>query len=362
VRESFSQIEKLPAGFTFHTGWKSPSNIALVKYWGKYGVQLPMNPSVSMTLSKAYSKTSISVKPAKERLIEFYFHKTRNDQFVPKIESFFDRIESLLPYLKTGHFIIESENSFPHSAGIASSASAMSSLALGMAELDEKLSGKEQTQEAFLKKSSWLARLASGSASRSIYPGYSLWGKTKDLNNSADEYATGIESVVHKNFKNVKDTVLIVSSRPKSVSSTAGHGLMAYHDFREARIEQAGNNITSILKILKEGDWESFIEIVEQEALTLHGLMMSSSSSFVLMKPNTLSIINKIREFRKQTSLPLCFTLDAGPNVHILYPQEYYGRIRKFINDELALYCENGYQLDDETGKGPEKLNLEAHE
>jgi len=311
-----------------------------------------------MTLSRAFSETKISVKPSRKRKVEFYFHETKYDAFVPKINQFLDRITHLMPYLNRSHLIIESENSFPHSAGIASSASAMSSLAMGLVEMDEAVSGVEFSQNAFFKKASYISRLASGSASRSVFPGYGFWGESTRVKDSSDEYAIGIQDSIHPTFKNVKDTILIVSSGSKSVSSTAGHELMNGHDFREARKNQANKNASSLLEILKTGDWSSFIRIVEQEALTLHGLMMSSPDSFLLLKPNTVAIIGKLKEFRKQTALPLCFTIDAGPNVHILYPSEYYGRIRKFINDELAIYCENGYQLDDETGKGPEKLKL----
>jgi len=358
VKQSFAKNMKLPEGFHFETSWKSPSNIALVKYWGKYGVQLPANPSISMTLSAAYSQTKISAEPAHERSIDFYFHGKPNQTFVPKIESFFRRIDEHMPYLKKTRFVIESENSFPHSAGIASSASAMSSLALGLAEMDDRLTQKSSAENGFLKKASFLSRLASGSAARSVFTGYSLWGTHQAVKDSSNEYAIGINNRIHPNFQNVKDSILIVSSEPKSVSSTAGHDLMNEHAFRQARISQATENTGKMLEILHTGDWESFIELTEQEALTLHGLMLSSQSAFVLLKPNTLSIINKIREFRKQTSLPLCFTLDAGPNVHLLYPGEYAARIKKYIKDELALYCENGYQMHDEIGHGPEKLNL----
>lgn len=358
MKKYFSQIKSLPQEFSFHTGWKSPSNIALVKYWGKRGKQLPMNTSLSMTLQNAFSKTWITVKPSAVRKIEFYFDNNKHDSFLPKIEKFLDRIQEYMPYMNQSHLLIESENSFPHSAGIASSASAMSSLALALTELDEILTEKKLSGKTFYKKASFLARLGSGSASRSVFPEFSFWGHSPEVAESSDEYAIGLTDHVDPIFKNFKDTILIVSSKPKPVSSSTGHDLMENHHFREARITQANQNSTELLNILRQGDLLSFNELVEHEALMLHGLMMSSKSPYILLQPNTLAIIDKIRAFRKQTSLPLCFTLDAGPNVHVLYPEEYYGRIRKFISDELALYCENGYQLDDENGKGPEKLNL----
>ena len=317
-----------------------------------------MNTSLSMTLQNAYSKTWLTVKPAAARKIEFYFANRKHDSFLPKIEKFLDQIQEYMPYINQSHLVVESENSFPHSAGIASSASAMSSLALALTELDEFLQDKKLLDKYFYKKASLLARLGSGSASRSVFPEFSFWGHSPELAESSDKYAIGLTDHVDPVFKTFKDTILIVNSKPKPVSSSSGHDLMENHHFREARITQANQNTTELLNILRNGDLLTFTELVEHEALTLHGLMMSSKNPYILLQPNTLAIIEKIRKFRKQTSLPLCFSLDAGPNVHILYPAEHFGRIRKFISDELALYCENGYQMDDEIGKGPEKLNL----
>jgi diphosphomevalonate decarboxylase len=95
---------------------------------------------------------------------------------------------------------------------------------------------------------------------------------------------------------------------------------------------------------------------VESEALTLHAMMMSSNPYFILMKPNTLEIINRIWSFREETGLPVCFTLDAGANVHVLYPEKNKTEILEFIKNELVAYCEKEQYLCDEVGKGAEKL------
>lgn len=356
MKINFSQKNTLPDKFTFETSWKSPSNIALVKYWGKTGIQHPLNPSVSMTLKHAYSTIHLSAKKASVRKVHFTFNNQPNDAFVPKIEKALSLMEQYLPYLKTTELHINSTNAFPHSAGIASSASSMSALALALAELDDMYTN-HTNKDLFNRKASFLSRLASGSAARSVFPGYSLWGQTELTDESSDDYAIEINKNIHPAFQTVQDTILVVNASPKAVSSSTGHRLMVNHPFRDSRIEQALNHTKELFASLQNGDWEAFIELTEREALSLHGLMLSSQQSFILMKPETLAIIEKIRKFRKQTALPLCFTLDAGPNVHVLYPKEQSGRISKFINDELAIYCENGYQLKDEIGPGPEKLN-----
>jgi len=107
----------------------------LVKYWGKYDPQLPANPSVSLTLNQCRTNTSVWCGPRPSAAtgtysFEFLLSGTPKPDFHPKIEGFFQRISSYLPFLTQVHLRIESENTFPHSSGIASSASAMSALAL----------------------------------------------------------------------------------------------------------------------------------------------------------------------------------------------------------------------------------------
>jgi diphosphomevalonate decarboxylase len=123
--------------------WRSPSNIALVKYWGKHGKQLPGNPSISFTLDKCYSETSLAIseKDAKDKDIQlkFYFDKKENLAFRIKILSFFEDIAGDFPFLSRYALSIHSTNSFPHSSGIASSASAMSALALCLCDMEAKL-------------------------------------------------------------------------------------------------------------------------------------------------------------------------------------------------------------------------------
>ena len=107
--------------------------------------------------------------------------------------------------------------------------------------------------------------------------------------------------------------------------------------------------------MLIDGDLEHFIDLVESEALCLHAMMMTSNPSFVLMQPNTLSIIKKVENFRFQTQLPLCFTLDAGANVHLLYPLQNRIPIIDFIQEELVVHCQKGQYIEDQVGNGAKK-------
>ena len=340
--------------------WKSPSNIALVKYWGKKENQIPANPSVSFTLKncKTTTKMEFQKKPEPSATFDFelYFEGKKNEDFKPKIQQFFKRIEQYTPFLKDYKFIIHTENSFPHSSGIASSASGMSALALCVMSLEKKLNPEIANNEFFYKKASFLARLGSGSACRSLEGELIEWGEHQNIPESSDLFGIKYPFEIDEVFKSYQDTILLVDKGQKQVSSSVGHNLMHGHPFAEERFVQAHSNLDKLKQIFASGNLEEFIAIVESEALTLHAMMMSSNPYFILMKPNTLEIINKIWEFRENTKTPICFTLDAGANVHLLYPEMHKEKVLEFIKNELVAYCEKGQYICDQVGKGAEKL------
>lgn len=337
----------------FLSEWRCPSNIALVKYWGKKAGQIPGNPSISFTLSSAYTQTRLEAYPHQKSGLEFYLDQQREPRFETKIQSFFKSLREEIHFLNQLYFKIYSHNSFPHSAGIASSASAMGALALCLSELEEKFT--EQRQHNFIRRASFLGRLGSGSASRSLIPQIALWGKHADIVQSSDQYAVGLHEVdprMHRFY----DYILIIDSQPKAVSSSAGHQLMEQHIYADRRYNQANENINRLLIAMKEYDLEQFIEIVEEEAMTLHALMMCSRPGYLLMRPNTLQVIQSIREYRKNTGIPIAFTLDAGPNVHVLFPAEFLPQAEALINQELLQYCEDRHFIKDKVGMGPQKI------
>lgn len=336
--------------------WQSPSNIALVKYWGKLEHQIPANPSISFTLNNCHTKTTLSyTKRANNSTDTFSFEVYLGGElkldFAPKIETFFKRIEKYLPFLTDYHFKIETHNSFPHSSGIASSASGMSAIALCLMSMEKQLV-PETTTTFFTEKASFLARLGSGSACRSIEGPLVGWGAHQQITNSTDLFGVKYDGDVANVFNNYQDTILLVDVGEKKVSSTVGHSLMEGHPFAERRFEQAHKNISKLIEIFKTGNIKGFIEVVESEALTLHAMMMTSIPYFILVKPNTLVIIDKIWEFRKATGSNVCFTLDAGANVHVLYPESEKEEVLKFIKNELVAYCKNEQYICDQIGFG----------
>ncbi|HYW95550.1 MAG TPA: hypothetical protein VE870_08190 [Bacteroidales bacterium] len=347
------------AGTGSRISWTAPSNIALVKYWGKKEGQLPMNPSISMTLEKSVTKTTVHYSTHnKGRLKQtFFFEGKREPSFEDKLALYFDRIRPLMPVIDNLELQIDSQNSFPHSSGIASSASAMAALSLCLLSIEHELKEETLSEEDFKRQASRLARLGSGSASRSVYPGYVLWGKTGGYSHSSDEHALELEGV-HPFFSGMNDSILIVNSGRKKVSSSAGHALMEQHPFAGSRYEQARENAKALLKVLVEGDSEKFIRIVENEALTLHAMMMSSDPGYLLLETGTLEIIGKVRDYREQSGQFIAFTLDAGPNIHLLYHDKDKHETELFIKRELMKFCENEVFITDRLGTGPSENQI----
>lgn len=343
--------------------WRSPSNIALVKYWGKYGRQLPRNPSVSFTLDSAATDTTLHYQARKEYTdnevkVRLFLDGEENLDFAKRTASFFTGLLPIYPFLQQLEFRIETSNSFPHSAGIASSASGMSALACCLVSLEEILFEPLTDDTARRQKMSYLARLGSGSACRSLFAEAAVWGKLSELEGSSEEYATPIAHLLHQNFQAFHDDILLISSGEKSVSSSAGHGLMDNSPYSEARYLQAKRRCDDMLNILQNGDLEQFGELLESEAMTLHGLMLSSRPPYLLMEPNTITAIRKVQAWRKESGHPLYFTLDAGPNLHLLYPNSIASEVKTFVRSELLGLTAQGKYIADRMGHGPEQLDL----
>ena len=337
----------------------APSNIALVKYWGKRENQIPANPSLSFTLKNCKTTTTLSFKKSANNTnfkCDVYLDGERKEDFAPKIIQFFKRVEAYVPFIKDYEFTIETSNTFPHSSGIASSASGMAALAMTLMALEKALS-PTMTDDYFYQKASFLARLGSGSACRSIKGKIVVWGDHSEIEGSSNLFGAEFAEPIHKIFEDFHDTILLVDKGEKVVSSSVGHELMHNHPYAERRFIQAHENLSLLRTALIDGNIRDFIKIVESEALTLHAMMLTSQPYFILMKPNTMEIINKIWSYRKLTGIPVCFTLDAGANVHMLYPEANKNDVLKFIESDLIEYCQNGQYICDVVGNGAKVID-----
>ena len=340
--------------------WRSPSNIAIIKYWGKHGTQLPRNPSLSLTLAASCTDTVLeyAVKDAPDNSIdlEFFFHGEAHEAFRAKTLAFLESLAPQFPFLRQLQLTIRTGNSFPHSTGIASSASGMSALALCLCSLEDRFFGTLQEPDAFDVKASFIARLGSGSACRSIYPHAAVWGATPAVPGASDLFAVPAGDILHPAFKDFHDDILIVSTEEKSVSSRAGHALMEGNPYAEPRYAQARARLGTLLDALRTAHLDTFGKIAEDEALALHALMMCSNPSYMLLRPDTVALIEKIRAYRHDTKQPVYFTLDAGPNIHLLYPGEIISEVRGWIESDLKQHCADEWFIQDWVGEGPEEL------
>jgi diphosphomevalonate decarboxylase len=340
--------------------YTSPSNIALIKYWGKYGRQYPRNASISLTLDSAYSDTSVAFtereKAGDSVSIEFYFEEEANAAFQKKLEKYLNSIVDEVSFLRTHHLVIRSSNSFPHSAGIASSASAMSAVAMCLCQIEKRIGKGYSDESSMLRKASHLARLGSGSACRSVYPVAAVWGTHPGIAASSNDYAIPYAAELDPVFQSYKNDILIISRKEKSVSSTQGHALMEDNVYAASRYAQAEERMTRLLAAMKAGDVEVFGEIVEGEALSLHAMMMAANDPFILLQPNTLAAISLIQKYRQENKVPLYFSLDAGPNPHLLYPAQYTSQVKAFISSDLQPLCHEGMVIADGVGQGPKLL------
>ena len=340
------------------TTYRCPSNIALVKYWGKKegGIQLPANPSISLTLSDLYAETTVQVMGANssgKASFDFLFNGQPRESFVPKLQDFFARIYNDYELLQKHHLHINSTNNFPHGTGIASSAAGFGALGCCIVDLQQELYPKPGNRQQEISR---IARLGSGSACRSVYAEPAIWGQHSEIEGSSDEFAIPFAGKVATEFSQMMDAVLIVDAGEKKVSSSAGHGLLKNNPYGPARFAEAERHLTELCDALTTGSEHRFISIVESEALQLHAMMMLSNPYYILMRPNTLAAIEKVWDYREKSGVPVAFTLDAGANVHLLFAGHYQQQVLNFIQSELLEYCQNGQYFCSATGFAPEKL------
>jgi diphosphomevalonate decarboxylase len=281
-------------------------NIAFIKYWGNRDntLRLPMNGSISMNLDGLYTRTTVSFQPSlpfDELIINGHEIAGAGRDRVSYI---LDIIRGMADIHERAEVI--SENNFPSGAGIASSASAFAALALA----GSKAAGLNLNE----KELSRLARRGSGSASRSIPGGFVEWQMGT---NDEDSFAV---SIAPPNHWNLVDCIAIVSTSYKKTGSTEGHSIAETSPLQAARVADAPRRLEICRKAILERDFNTFASIVELDSDMMHSVMMTSTPALHYWKPSSLEVMNCVREWRAE-GIQACYTLDAGPNVHVLCPE-----------------------------------------
>lgn len=282
-------------------------NIAFIKYWGlkDEALRLPANNSLSMNIGCLTTRTTVESDPYLKADTLTLNGKKVSGKGLTRVQNFMDRIRRMTDQSRHAH--ITSENNFPIGVGIASSASAFAALALaGTAALGVRLS------ESHLSS---LARLGSGSACRSIPGGFVEWHT--DLN-SSESYAFSIAPPHHWDLA---DLIVIFSKQHKPVGSEAGMRRAFTSPIQDARIQDAERRMNLCRTAILNRDFESFSHVVELDSNLMHAVMMTSDPPLFYWQPASLAIIKAVKDWQEE-GLQVTYTLDAGPNVHILCPQK----------------------------------------
>ncbi len=304
------------------------ANLAFVKYWGKRDAQLniPLNGSISMNLSAARTETTVEfdARLAADSVLVGADMQPAPPGFARRVSAHLDRLRQLAGVTSPAR--VGTHNSFPTGAGFASSASGMAALTVAAATaLNLSLS------EAQL---SALARAASGSACRSVPAGFVEWqaGTGHD-----DSFAFQIAAPQHWD---IRDIAVVVSPREKAVSSSEGHLLALQSPFWQARLASIPDRLTAVRRAILERDFETFGRELEAEALSMHAVALTSAhlagsawhSGIYYLLPDTLELMLAVQSWRAD-GLPVYFTLDAGPTVHLIVPQRWQDGVSAAVRD-----------------------------
>lgn len=289
-------------GIDSATAQASP-NIAFIKYWGNRdeALRIPENGSISMNLKELQTRTQVTFDPhlGEDRLV--LDGKPISGIGLERVSSLLTRVRKLAG-LKT-FAVVTSKNNFPSGAGLASSASGFASLSLAAsAAIGLSLSESELSR---------LARLGSGSACRSIPGGYVEWQP-----GDADENSYAI-SIIGPDHWDLVDCITIVSQAHKAVSSSAGHALAKTSPLQQARVADAPRRLEICRKAILARDFEALAEIVELDSNLMHSIMLTSTPPLIYWRPETIAVMQRVVKLR-QSGIPVCYTVDAGPNVHAI--------------------------------------------
>ena len=300
----------------------SCANIAFIKYWGNRDdkLRLPANPSLSMNLAGLETATTVEFNESWERDEVLIAGEPQTGPARDRVTAHLDAIRARAGFRFFAR--VESSNNFPTGAGIASSASAFAALTVaGAAAAGLALSEAELSA---------LARLGSGSAARSVPAGFVEWSMGQD-GRPETSFGASIAPPAHWDLV---DVIAVVSQKQKTISSTSGHALARTSPLQEARVAGAAERLQRCREALLARDFPRFAEIVEADSNLMHAVMQTSSPPIFYWEPITLAIMKSVRRWRME-DLPVCYTIDAGPNVHCLCPAEAAPEVERRLRELL---------------------------
>jgi diphosphomevalonate decarboxylase len=321
----------------------APSNIALVKYWGKEQgrEQIPVNSSVSLTTGAFRSFTEVTVRgrffPEDERSTApagKHEVSVKSTQGPVPVNAKVDRLVKAIfsDWADEIGLRIASHNNFPTACGMASSASGMAALAGAIADLLQ-LEKHFSDDELSYWLAEW-ARLGSGSATRSTLrgPGCSFvaWEREQTAEGLwTRTYSLPVQASL---MRKIHHCVLVVDDSPKDVSSSRGHALAVGSPLQTIRVAGIETKLRELKAAIAAGDFSTVMRLSEEDAFALHAVMQSGKERVNYMKPATEILIAEFVKRRNAENAMAFWTLDAGPNIHIVYLSESTAFMRKFID------------------------------
>ena len=278
----------------------APSNVAFIKYWGKKDedLKIPANGSISMNLSNLLTTTTVEFSSDfKEDSVTI-----NNENDLKQSAKVIKHLDLIRKKANIGlRAKVVSTNNFPDGTGLSSSASGFAALTMAGA----KAAGLN-LQESEL---SILARLGSGSACRSIPDGFVEW------------VGEGAKSLYPPSYWPIVDIVAIISKEKKDISSTNGQKLARTSPFFTTRLNNINEKINRFKKSLETRNFTEFGELVENEALELHAIMLTSTPSLIYWQPETIILMKLVKKWRNE-GLEVYFTVNTGQDIHIIVEEK----------------------------------------
>lgn len=282
------------------------ANIAFIKYWGfrDEKLHLPLNNSISMNLAGIESITTVSLTNEHQDSLMI--------DGVPASQAALSRASHFMDYIRAiagtdERVSIVSNNNFPMGSGIASSASAFAALAVAASSLFEL----EMTEQDLSR----LARLGSGSACRSIPAGYTEW-----LAGDSDQTSYAISIASPENW-DLRDCIAVVNTQPKVVGSLAGHRAAETSPLQEGRIASVLPRVEKCRSAIFNHDFWALADVIELDSNMMHAVMLTSTPMLFYWEPESILVMKSVQKWRKN-GIPCAFTVDAGPNIHVICPAE----------------------------------------
>lgn len=293
-------------------------NIAFVKYWGNRDdvLRLPQNGSISMNLAGLHTHTRVSFDPDYAADTFILNNQPQSGNSLERVAQFLDIVRAMSG--KQWRAQVESANNFPTGAGIASSAAAFAALAVAASHAI----GLELTE----RQLSALARRGSGSACRSIPAGFVEWLPGSQ---DADSYSISLAPPAHWNLV---DCIAILKETHKLTGSSEGHRLAGSSPLQQARVASSAARLAHCRQAILARDFDALAGVLELDSNLMHAVMMTSTPPLFYWEPASLEIMKAVPEWRR-SGLPVCYTLDAGPNVHLLCPETSVAEVRSKLKD-----------------------------